>query len=166
MRCTRFTKPIRMIAGLLTGLLLASSAIPIAAQPANEIPAQHPSILVYDKAHEITTEATIQEVISRHVPGTPAGMHLVVTTSQGTFDAAMGPFLTKETQQALHAGATLQITGARQQFSGKQYLVVRQIVVDGRTVMVRTEHGIPLRSMRSASRTEKASHSELDGGAR
>ena len=56
MKSTRFARPTRMIAGLLTGLLFAISAVPLGAQPASESRPGHGFGPVYAAAHEVTID--------------------------------------------------------------------------------------------------------------
>jgi hypothetical protein len=169
MRCTRFTKPTRMIVGLLTGLLFATMAVPLGAQPASE---SRPGLgfgPVYDAAHEITVNGTIQKIVTRHVVGSPAGMHLLVARPEGVVDAHVGPFLSKETKKALQTGTPVRIVGATSSLNGKDYFLVRELTVGGSTVTVRSEHGLLVRvhSPRAQrARTEKTAQVELNGDAR
>lgn len=140
----------------------AALAVPSNAQAAAESHAQPFLRLGYDKAHEITLNGTIQKVVSHAAVGAPTGLHLLVAGSEGTIDAHLGPYLNKEVQQALHTGMVVQIVGATQRIHGKNYLLAREVVVDGRTITVRSTNGFLLlgKPVR-ASRTE-----QLNGGAR
>jgi hypothetical protein len=167
MRCSRSKQLILLIAGVLMAPFLAILAVPLVAQAANQAPAQHPWNQAYDKAREITVDATIQEVVSHRVAKSPVGLHLVVTSSQGVFDAHLGPYMSKTNIEALHAGAQLQIVGAVQQINGRPYLLARQVVLDGRTVTVRTERGFFVREMAARSAApEKRAEADSTGGAR
>lgn len=142
MRRTCLKKPVRMLAGLLTGLLFA--IIPL--QPsAQTVAVQHPSSFGYDKAHEITVNGTVQEVITKRVPGSPIGMHLLVAGQDGVVDAHVGPYLSKDVQEALHMGLPVQIVGANEEVHGKQCLLARQLIFGGRMVTVRNENGLLVR---------------------
>jgi hypothetical protein len=155
---SRRTQPARLIAGLLAGLLLAILAVPLVAQPPAEIQAGHGFGPVYDAAHETTLNGTIEKVVTQHTAGSPAGMHLLVAGPQGVVDAHIGPFLTKETKQALQEGTPVRIVGAMTSLHGKDYLLARLLTVGDRTVTVRSEHGLlaPVPSgRRSGSRSEK-----------
>ena len=133
MRRNRSTKPTQLTAGLLAGLLLlAILAVPLGAQLAPETRATRAVGPVYDAAHEITLNGTIQEVVTKRVAGSPVGMHLLVAGPEGVVDAHVGPYLTKDTQEALHAGLPLQIVGAVEQLHGKSILLARQLIF-GRT---------------------------------
>ena len=101
MHLSRLTKPTRLIAGLLCGLLLAILAVPLGAQPASTTHPAQGFGPVYDASHEITLNGTIQEFVTKRVVGSPTGMHLLVAGPDGVVDARVGPFLSKETKEAL-----------------------------------------------------------------
>jgi hypothetical protein len=162
-----------MIAGLLTGLLLAVVPLQPSAQTAADSRTQRPMKFSYDKAHEITVNGTVQEVVTKHVAGSPVGMHLLVAGSDGLVDAHVGPYLGKDIQEALHMGLPVQIVGAMEESHGKHYLLARQLIFGGRTVTVRNENGFLARARgprmahsKSQTRVEKTSQVEVNGGAR
>ena len=142
----RSTKPTQLTAWLLACLLLAILAVPLGAQLAPETRATRAVGPVYDAAHEITLNGTIQEVVTKRVAGSPVGMHLLVAGPEGVVDAHVGPYLTKDTQEALHAGLPVQIVGAVEQLHGKSILLARQLIFGGRTVTVRNENGFLVRA--------------------
>jgi len=85
-------------------------------------------------------------------------------------DAHLGPYMTKETQEALRAGTPVEIVGAMETVHGKQYLLARQVMVGGRVVNVRTANGFLLR-VQTPNARHRASHlrttaTESNGGAR
>ena len=88
-RCTSLT--VRMIAGLLSGLLFAILAVPLVAQPATEVHPGQGIGPVYDAAHEVTLNGIIQQIVTKHTAGTPAGMHLLVTGPGGVEAVAGTP---------------------------------------------------------------------------
>jgi hypothetical protein len=146
-----------MIAGLLTSLLFAIVPIQPTAQTAADSRVQRPLSFGYDKAHEITVNGTVQEVVTKRTAGSPVGMHLLVAGPEGVVDAHVGPYMTKDTQEALHAGLPVQIVGAMEEAHGKHYLLARQLIFGGRTVTVRNENGFLARS-----RGARATHSKPD----
>ncbi|MGO8796429.1 MAG: hypothetical protein ACLQLC_16530 [Candidatus Sulfotelmatobacter sp.] len=168
MRRNRFTKPTRLIAGLISGLLLAIAAFPLVAQPASETRAGHGIGPVYDSAHEITLSGTIQAVVTKHAKGSPAGMHLMVMGSEGLVDAHVGSFLSKQVKEALHEGDAVRIVGAMTSEHGKSYLLARTLTVGGQTVKVRSEHGLlgPMPSGQRHARSANKTAVETNGGAR
>ncbi len=163
--------PVPPIAGLLAGLWLAivtvSLAVSLNAQPADSS-GPHPT-LGYDKAHEITINGTVQEVIAKPAAGSPVGLHLVVTGEKGAVDAHLGPYLSKDTIAALRAGIAVQIVGATETLHGKQYLLARQVIFSGRLVTVRSANGLLMQGHRPHARrggSAKAAAFESNGGAR
>lgn len=167
MNRSRFTTPIPLIAALIA--LLAIVAVPLTAQPADQAQAAKGIGPVYNAAHEITLDGWIQTVVTKHTPGSPAGIHLMVMGPEGLVDAHVGPFLDKEMKSALQEGAPVRIVGAMASLRGNDYLLARQLTVDGRTITVRSEHGLlaPIRSTahRHAA-IKKQSKTQSNGGAR
>jgi hypothetical protein len=172
MRRRRLSKPTRLIAGLIAGLLFAIFTLPLTAQAAPDTRAtRRPVSLGYDKAHEITLNGTIQEAVSMRVAGSPIGLHLMVASSKGIVNAHLGPFLDKGTQAALHTGTPVQLVGAMETINGRDYLLARQVIFGGRLVTVRSENGFLVRAhiprparSKPESTTEKTSQLELNGG--
>jgi hypothetical protein len=165
MRISRI-RPTRLIAGLLAGLLLAILAVPLVAQPPTETHVGHGFSPVYDAAHETTLTGTIRKVVTQHAAGSPAGMHLLVSGPEGVVDAHVGPFLTKETKQALQEGTPVRIVGAMTSMHGKGYLLARLLTVGDHTVKIRSERGLlaPVPSgVRSAARSEKKAPVNVKG---
>jgi len=166
MRCIRTMKFTLAWTGLLSVLLLALLVTPLIAQPARAPQSGRGFGPVYDAAHEITLNGTVQEVVSKHALGSPAGMHLLVAGPEGTVDAHVGSFLSKDTREALHVGLPIQIVGATVKMHGKQYLMARQLIFGGRMVTVRNRNGIPLRSAAKDHKVRRAATSHTNGGAR
>jgi hypothetical protein len=94
--------------------------------------------------HEITVSGTIQQVVAAHSAGSPAGIHLLVQSPQGAVDASVGPFLPKDVQRDLSVGQQVQITGIARIINGQSCLLARQLVVGGRQIKLRNEHGFPV----------------------
>lgn len=160
-------QPNRSSATWLACLLFAILAVPLNAQVASRSHLQTQSRFGYDKAHEITLNGTIQSVVSHSAPGAPAGLHLIVAGPQGAVDAHLGPYLSKDIQQSLHSGMPVQIVGATERIHGKSYLLAREVIVDGRTITVRSANGFLVFGQgKSRPKTENSSRMEIDGGAR
>ncbi|MGA8763953.1 MAG: hypothetical protein WB562_13890 [Candidatus Sulfotelmatobacter sp.] len=160
------TKLTRIFVGLLTGLLLAIMAIPLGAATA---PKSHPGQgfgPAYDAAHETTLNGTIKEVVTKRTVGSPAGMHLLVAGPQGVVDAHLGPFLSKQTREALQAGMPVQIVGASVSLHGKDYFLARQMIFSGRTVTIRNAKGLPVfaQDQHRAVKVNKTAPVETKGG--
>ena len=170
MRRSSVDRSLQASAGLVTALMLATvimsaQAVSLHAQP---MAGSH-SPLAYDKAHEITLNGTIQEVVPQAPIGSPAGVHLMVAGPDGTVDAHLGPYMTSDTMQALQAGIPVQVVGVMQKVGGQQYLLARQVIFSGRQVTVRSANGFLLEVQRprtSRGAFQKATAAESNGGAR
>jgi len=167
MKHFRFTTP-PMIAGLLCGLLFATVAVPLGAQPASETRPASGFGPAYNAAHEITLNGTIQQVVTKRTIGSPVGMHLLVAGPEGVVDAHVGPFLSKATKEALHAGTPVQIVGANVSVHGKTYLLARELNVGGNIITVRTKRGIltPEHSNHTHVSHSMKTQPKANGGAR
>jgi len=139
-RRNRLMNPLRIIAGMLSAMLLAILALPLGAQVASESYIGRGFAPAYDVAHETTLVGTIQEVVTEHVAG-PAGMHLLVASLQGVVDVHVGPFLSLQTREALHTGVRVQIVGATVQLEDKEYLLARELGAGAHTVTIRNRRG-------------------------
>lgn len=167
MRRNRLTKATPLIAGLLTGLLLAILAVPLSAEtarPSHPLRGFEPA---YDAAHEVTIKGTVREIVTKHTPGSPIGVHVIVSGMQGQVDAHLGSFLAKDTQAALHAGLPVEIVGAMTIVHGRQFLLARQITFGDQTVTVRTRTGFLAHSVRRpSSKVAQTAKYVTNGGAR
>ena len=115
-------------------------------------------------AHEVVVTAIIQQVIPNHSSGIPVGLHLMLGTPQGVVDASVGPYLSPEVQLALIAGKTVQVIGQVKAIHDQNFLLARQLILDGHSVMVRNDHGSLVRT-RSKERTRSQTLSgDQNGG--
>ena len=162
-RCL-LTKQNRVITAFVG--LCAIIAIPVNAQPTAD--SHHARTLAYDRTHEITVNATVEQVITKPAAGSPAGLHVMVTGPDGTVDAHLGPYMTQETREALRVGTPVQIVGAMDTVSGKSYLLARQLIFGGRLVTVRSLGGFLIQGSSSHAHrgAQKTSAFKSDGGAR
>jgi hypothetical protein len=127
--------------GIFTILLFALVAVPLSAQLSSDPHVWRSFGPGYDSAHETALAGIIEEVVTTHVAGSPAGLHLLVSGANGVVDAHLGPFLTKETKATLQKGTPVQIVGSTVQLREKQYLLARELTVDGHTVTIRSARG-------------------------
>jgi hypothetical protein len=137
--------PHRNYVALWVALLLAllvALALPAVAQPRNTHPSSLPA---YDKAHETTFNGIIAQVVSHPANGSLVGMHMMVTTGGTTRDVHLGPYLPKETENALRSNQPVQIAGMKVTLHGKPIVLARQVITGGRLITVRNEHGFLVR---------------------
>lgn len=159
----------RLIAGgVLSALLLAITALPLAAQPEAQTHPLRSLGMGYDKAHELTINGTINQIVTKHVAGSPAGIHLLVTGQQGIVDAHLGSFMTRENRSALKPGTAIQVVGAMETIHGKKYLLARELIIGGRTLTIRSSNGMlsSAQSMRGHQTHRPTGRDGANGGAR
>jgi hypothetical protein len=101
---------------------------------------------VYDPAREVTLVGTVKEFVTLHIPGSPLGLHVLISTSGKTIDAHIGPVLSKQIQETLHVGELVQVIGVHENVHGKDVLLARQLIYGGRQVTVRNERGFLVRT--------------------
>ncbi len=166
MRSTCKSKHSLALTGLLPGVLLLLLAAPLFAQPAEVAHNAARGVGQYDAAHEVTINGTVQSVVTKRTPGSPAGMHVLVSSASGTIDAHVGPYLTKAMQEAVHTGLPLQVVGSMSTVGGKRMLLVRQMIYGGQTVTVRNKYGFLFRPAESSnSPARKNPWAAMNGGA-
>jgi hypothetical protein len=96
----------------------------------------------YDAAKEITIEGTIQQLVTKPIPGAILGGHLMVSTSSGIVDAQIGSFILRGPQPfALVAGQSVKIVGVMANINHRNVFLARTIETENRTIEVRTARG-------------------------
>lgn len=95
----------------------------------------------YDAAHELTLDGTVENMLPG-MPGSPAGVHVLLAGDQGAIDAHLGPYLSDQTKAALVAGAPVHAVGSMFTVHGKAYFLVRRLTIGGRTTVLRSPHGL------------------------
>jgi len=141
MRRSRFTKPIRMIAGLLTGLLFAILASPLSAQPK----AVHESHPYYDVTKEVTLNGTVSSVVSGPSKGMIVGSHLLLQTASGNVDASLGKWgLAGKGALSVASGQRVDVTGVMKTVRNKEVFMVRVVKTNGKIYAIRNAHGVPV----------------------
>jgi hypothetical protein len=115
------------------------------------------------KSSDVALTSIIQEVVPNQASGIPAGLHIMLGTPQGVLDANVGPYLPPDVQQALVAGKQVQVFGQVKTIHDQKYLLVRQLVLDGKPIIVRNDHGSLIRT-RSQERTHTQSSSNSQNG--
>jgi hypothetical protein len=138
MSSSRFTKPTTMIAGLIAGLLFATLAVPLGAQPVPKTP-------YYDITKEFTLAGTVSSVVSKFTPGLISGSHLMLVTGRGDVDASLGRWgLEGKGALKVAAGQQVQVTGVMKTLKDREVFVARIVKVNGHAYVMRNEHGIAM----------------------
>jgi hypothetical protein len=146
-----FTKSIRMIAGLLTGLLFATLTVPLGAQPAR------PSHQFYEISKEVTISGTVSNVLAKAAPGTLPGPHLLFATTSGKIDASLGRFaLQGKNPLSVAPGKEVEVTGIMKTIKNQNVFVARIVKVDGKAYELRNQHGVPKSPLSRERASQKA----------
>jgi len=158
MKHVRITKPTRLFAGLLSGLLFAITAIPMYAQPAHSGPSattkaeSHP---FYDITQEVTLSGPVSAVYERAVAGMVPGSHVVLLTGSGRVDASLGKWgLHGKGAPTIMNGEQVTVRGVMKTIRNKEVFFVRTMEVGGHTYNIRNQHGVPV-SPQSRERAQK-----------
>ena len=147
MRCSRFSKPTRILVELLA--MLAMSLASLTAQSAGDCR------LSYDANAEVTLTGTVSSVLPRPALGMIMGSHLVLTTVSGTVDTSLGRWgLLGKGALSVEVGQQIEVTGVIKTLRGKPVLLARTIKAGGQVHILRNEHGIPM----SPQARERAGH--------
>jgi hypothetical protein len=127
--------------------------------------AEQAQLLGYSPARETTFTGTIDQVVAGHTAGSPAGLHLLVNTSNGVVDASLGSYVSAEVQQSLAKGAAVQLSGVTRSIDGTQYLLTRTLTVAGHATSIRNEHGFLIHSRANNGAKTRLSANASAGGA-
>lgn len=143
MTLKRSSKRARTMAWLVAFLLSTLAAQ--AGNPSQSFSAGQGSGFAYDPAKETTVVGTIKEFVTHPVPGTPVGLHILISASGETVDVHLGPYLAKDIQEALKTAPMVQVVGSTASLHGKEILLARELVFSGRQVTIRNERGFLIR---------------------
>jgi len=145
--CSYLAASVLALTAVLT-LLFALVAVPALGRAAQNGPSRTRMIPVYDAAHEVTLQGTVEEVVAKPAVGSPIGVHLIVATPRGSVDAHLGLLGMKQANQAgIFPGAFIEMVGAMVQVSGRELLLVRKLTVGSQTMVLRNKRGFPVFQM-------------------
>jgi hypothetical protein len=124
----------------LSVVLLAPSA-----RAKSVVSAQDPIAPIYDATKETKIQGTIRQIET--VKTGVAGTHLMIETQNGAVDAHLGASPAVDAKRlGLSVGQSVEITGMMATIAGSNVFLARTLVVDTRTITLRSEHGIPVRA--------------------
>jgi hypothetical protein len=128
-------------------LSLFTHAVARAEQPGVQAtPTRFESNTLGTPAHDVVMAGTVQQVITTHTLGAPAGTQLVAQGPQGSFTASLGSALSDQVLQTLSPGTPVQVSGVIETINGKSYLLARKLTVAGDQVAIRNDHGFLVHS--------------------
>ena len=130
--------------GLTTLMAFSFLAAPVEAQTAatakKNVTAQK-----YDVQNETTLNGTVKNVISKPTSGMLIGAHLILTSSSGTVDAALGPFAMKgRNPVSVSPGDAVSVVGVMMTIRNKHVFMTRTVQAGGQTYTLRNQNGFPL----------------------
>ncbi len=98
----------------------------------------------YDPKTEVTVKGTVEDVQQLQGMHGWMGTHLLLKTDSGTMDVHVGPsdFVT-ENNFSFAKGDAIEVIGSKVTIQDKEALLARQIVKDGKTLVLRNAQGIP-----------------------
>jgi hypothetical protein len=152
--------PMLLLCGIVTSAASAQDGNSTRSSAVAALNAKHAT------TSEITIAGTIQEVSSEHSLGRFDGLHLLMNSPLGVFDANVGPYITEEVRQALSAGQQIQVVGVIQTINGHNYLLAHQLVLPGRQIPIRNENGFLVHTHARTGNHPQPSQSEPNGDMR
>jgi hypothetical protein len=145
---------------LITAMVFAGSTHLSQAQvsdsPAATSPTAHPQAIgATIISANVALDGPITEVVTKQSSGSPQGTHLLVRGSMQIVDVSVGPYLSSDVTKNISEGSQVHVTGVMQTTAkGKTYLMARQLVLNGQTVVIRNKNGylVRYRNLQSGSR--------------
>jgi hypothetical protein len=155
---------------LITAMVFAGSTHLSRAQAPDNVaasPIAHPQAIGGTiTSSEIALEGPITEVVTKQSAGSPQGTHLLVRGSMQIVDVSVGPYLSSDIASKISEGSQVHVTGVMQTTAkGKTYLMARQLVLNGQTVVIRNERGflVRYRSQNPQSDSRHAAPAQVGG---
>ncbi len=164
MRTTTVTRKRFFVPALCLAWLVAGKAIALgndSPQPTSFFNHKGESIT---PANEITVAGTVQKMVSTHTQGAPAGVHILLATTQEIVDACLGPYLTNHVRLSLTNGQAVQVVGVFRVSGDQNYLIARQLILAGQQITIRNGYGFLLRARSVARSQSRPSRTNADGG--
>jgi len=129
----------RKFVGLLAACALLGLAASVWAQGPGG-PGMGPGPGVYNPQTVTTVKGTVETLMKqRRMSG------LVLKTDQGSLPVHVGPYLYLRQQGiTFKVGDPLEVTGSQVTLQGKPAIIAREVKVDGKTLKLRDEQGLPL----------------------
>ena len=99
---------------------------------------------MYDPATETYIKGTVEEVKTVPHGRMMAGMHLILKADDVTHEVTLGPanFVSGK-GFSFAKGDAIELTGSKVNVGGTAYIVAREVIKDGRTLILRDKNGAP-----------------------
>lgn len=98
----------------------------------------------YNPQTEVSVKGTVEDVQQQQGRHGWMGTHLLLKTDSGTMDVHVGPsaYIT-ENHFSFAKGDAIEVIGSKVTIQDKEALLARQIVKEGKTLVLRNAQGIP-----------------------
>ena len=101
-----------------------------------------------NRVYNPTTETTIKgeiDQVAQVTRGRMTGTHVFVKAEGITWEVALGPAAFLDSKGFSFAkGDSVELTGSKVTISGKDYVIAREVIKDGKTLLLRDKNGIPV----------------------
>jgi hypothetical protein len=98
---------------------------------------------MYDTATETTIKGTV-DAVSEPSCGQMMGTHLIIKAADSTTEVMLGPAKYVGDQGFSFAkGNSIQVTGSKMTMCGREFIIAREVVKDGKTLTLRDKTGRP-----------------------
>lgn len=132
---------------VVTSILIVSAVIaaPLHAQIAASRATTNAMVPAYDISKEVRVQGVIEKINGFGNDG-PIGTHILIQTASGTVDAHLGfgPAVSSK-NLGISVGQNVTVIGMMETVGSSSVLMARILTTPSRVVVLRNEHGIPIR---------------------
>ncbi len=141
-RC-RCSTPLALFASLL--ILSGVVAVSLYAQTAPSRATRNTMVSAYDISKEVKVSGTIEK-IDGFGPNGPIGTHILIQTASGVVDAHLGFGSAASAKNlGISVGQQVTVVGMMETVGNSNVLMARILTTPSRVIVLRNEHGIPVR---------------------
>lgn len=133
--------------GIFASVLIVSAVIaaPLHAQTASSHATTNTMVPSYDLSKEVRVQGVIEKINGFGSHG-PIGTHILIQTASGTVDAHLGFGSAASSKNlGISVGQNVTVIGMMETVGSSNVLMARILTTPSRVVVLRNEHGIPIR---------------------
>ncbi|HEX5424513.1 MAG TPA: hypothetical protein VFW94_13270 [Candidatus Acidoferrales bacterium] len=143
MRRYRCSLPFAIFASVL--ILTASAVGRLAAQTAPSRATRNTMVPAYDMSKEVKVQGVIEKINGFGSSG-PIGTHILIHTASGVVDAHLGFGSAASSKNlGISVGQNVTVVGMMETIGDSSVLMARILTTPSRVIVLRNEHGIPVR---------------------
>lgn len=150
-----------LVLNVCAAALIVSAVIaaPLGAQTASSRPTTNTMVPAYDISKEVKVQGVIEKINGFGSSG-PIGTHILIQTASGVVDAHLGfGSAVSSKNLGISVGQNVAIIGMMQKVGSSSVLMARILTTPSRVVVLRNEHGIPIRGTTHRSAQAQISYS-------